>query len=264
MAKDISQSPPPSQDPLPHSTPGNGQGYLQGQKPEGLDKSGTSVRAMFSNIAGSYDLLNHLLSGNQDRRWRRHAVRLLTPRRGERILDLCCGTGDFTIECRRQQPNCNVVGADFAVPMLQLFATKIEAQPTPLLAGDALHLPFTDSSFDAVMVAFGARNFENTAAGLAEMKRIVKRGGRIMILEFMRPTSPLLQYGFGLFFKRVLPIIGKLLSKHNSAYSYLPASVDGFYTREEFVTLLRKHGFINVRAFDYSGGIATAFIAFNN
>lgn len=228
-----------------------------------LDKSGRRVRAMFSDIAGRYDLLNHLLSANQDKRWRRRAIRLLTPRRGERILDLCCGTGDLTIECLRQQPACQVIGADFAIPMLHIARTKpgnSAAQTPRWLAGDALRLPFPDATFDAAMVAFGARNFEITEAGLREMQRVLRPGGRILIIEFMRPTSPLMQRGFGLFFKHILPRVGRLLSGHGSAYTYLPASVDGFYTRREFEQLMRGIGLRRVRSFDYSGGIATSFI----
>ena len=251
-----------------------------------IDKSAPRVRAMFSQIAGRYDALNHLLSGNQDRRWRRRAIRLLSPRRGERVLDLCCGTGDLALQCRISQPSCQVVGADFALPMLDLAhekssastrekveaarcdgemrdgaAKKMTRGALSLVAADALHQPFANESFDATMVAFGARNFQDTAAGLREMRRITKRGGRILILEFMRPTSPLLQRGFGFFFKHVLPVVGRVVSRHESAYNYLPASVDDFYTRDEFVTLLQRSGFHNVRALDFSGGIATCFLA---
>jgi len=226
-----------------------------------LDKSGRRVRAMFSDIAGRYDLLNHLLSGNQDKRWRRRAIRLLTPRRGERILDLCCGTGDLAIECRRQQPNCQIIGADFAIPMLHIAREKATEVQLPFwLAGDALQLPFPDGTFDAAMVAFGARNFEITEAGLREMQRVLRPGGRLLVIEFMRPTSPLMQRGFGIFFKRILPVVGRLVSGHGSAYTYLPASVDGFYTRREFEGLMRRVGLRNVRSFDYMGGIATSFI----
>ncbi len=256
---------------------------------QSVDKSGRRVRAMFGAIANRYDVLNHLLSFNQDTRWRRRAIRLLSPRQGETILDLCCGTGDLTLECRRQQPNGKIIGADFAIPMLQLARGKAQARATnssnstrhmsthagassainaktassflPLLAGDALCLPFRDASFDAVMVAFGARNFQDTRAGLEEMRRVVKPRGRVLILEFMRPTSPLIQRGFGVFFKRVLPLVGKLVSRHQSAYNYLPASVDGFYTRREFEKLLRDCGFTQVRSFDFSMGVATCFIA---
>ncbi|HVF10233.1 MAG TPA: bifunctional demethylmenaquinone methyltransferase/2-methoxy-6-polyprenyl-1,4-benzoquinol methylase UbiE [Abditibacteriaceae bacterium] len=224
-----------------------------------IDKSGHSVREMFSAIAGRYDLLNHLLSANQDKRWRRRAIRLLSPRRGECILDLCCGTGDLAIECARRQPHCHIVGADFAVPMLQIAQSK--TQNSKFLAADALRLPFADETFDVVMVAFGARNFENTMSGLGEMQRVVRPGGRVLVLEFMRPTSPLLQRGFGLFFQNVLPVVGRMISGHGAAYQYLPSSVADFYTRREFVKLLRQIGLANVRSFDYSGGIATSFSA---
>lgn len=219
---------------------------------------------MFGGIAARYDLLNHLLSANQDKRWRRRGISQLAPRRGERILDLCCGTGDLAMELRRQQPHCRVIGADFAIPMLQIAAEKANSggkTAVPFLAGDALQLPFADTSFDAATVAYGARNFENTRTGLAEMLRVVKPGGRILVLEFMRPTSPLLRFGFGLFFKNVLPLIGKAISKHGSAYNYLPASVDEFYTRREFEVLMREVGWTNVRSFDFSGGISSSFIA---
>lgn len=225
-----------------------------------LDKSHGSVRAMFSGIAGRYDFLNHLLSANQDKRWRRRAIRLLAPQKGNRVLDLCCGTGDLSIECARQQPQCRVVGADFALPMLQIALQKSPAK-IPFLAGDALHLPFADATFEAAIVAFGARNFEDTERGLREMQRVTKSSGKVLILEFMRPTSPLLRRGFGVFFKHILPLIGKIVSRHQQAYNYLPASVDGFYSRREFEILMRKVGLRDVRSWNLSGGIATVFIA---
>lgn len=228
-----------------------------------IDKSSEKVRTMFSQIAGRYDFLNHLLSANQDHRWRRRAIRLLTPRAGERILDLCCGTGDLALECLRQQARCTVIASDFALPMLRHGQEKTAERKTRpvFLAGDALQLPFKDDSFDAVMVAFGARNFENTQQGLLEMQRVLKPGGRMLILEFMRPESVLLQRGFGLFFRHVLPVIGRVVSRHHSAYNYLPSSVQEFYTRSEFSNLLVTMGFQNVRSFNHSGGIATSFIA---
>lgn len=225
-----------------------------------LDKSHGSVRAMFSDIAHRYDFLNHLLSANQDKRWRRRAIRLLCPRKDDRVLDLCCGTGDLAFECARQQPQCHVVGADFALPMLHIARRKNNDQ-IPFLAGDALHLPFADATFEAATVAFGARNFEDTERGLREMQRVTKNGGKVLVLEFMRPTAPLLRHGFGVFFKHILPVIGKIVSRHQGAYNYLPASVDGFYSRREFETLMRQVGLRDVRSWNLSGGIATIFIA---
>lgn len=228
------------------------------QTPTSLDKSGTSVRAMFSDIAGRYDFLNHLLSANRDRRWRRRAIKLLNPKPRHRVLDLCCGTGDFAIECALQQSQCEIIGADFAQPMLQIATVK---SALPFAAADALRLPFRDEAFDAVIDAFGVRNFENTRAGLEEMARVVKPAGRVLVLEFMRPTSPILKFGFGFFFKRVLPIVGKLISRHCAAYNYLPSSVDEFYTRREFENLMRETGLKDVRSWDLDGGIATIFLA---
>ena len=226
-----------------------------------VDKSSGAVRAMFGDIAGRYDYLNHLLSANQDRRWRRRAIKVLSPREDDCILDLCCGTGDLAFECLQQQPKCRVIGADFAVPMLELAKSKTQNHlQSTFMAGDALHLPFETATFDKVMVAFGARNFENTEAGLREMQRVLKPGGKVLVLEFMRPTFLPLRLGASAF-NSVLAPIGRNVSGHASAYNYLPQSIGGFYTREEFTRLLKLIGFTNVRAFDCMAGVATALIA---
>lgn len=221
-----------------------------------LDKSHSTVQTMFSDIAGTYDLLNHVLSGCQDKLWRHRAVARLRPRRGEMVLDLCCGTGDSTLEIARRQPHCQVIGADFAAPML----ARAQAKGLPeLVAADALSLPFGDAQFDAVSIAFGVRNFEDTRAGLTEIHRVLKPGGRLLVLEFMRPTSNLVQRaaGAGNF---VLAPLGRAISGHGSAYNYLPQSIGGFYTRGEFEVVLREVRFEGVRSFDHSLGIATSFL----
>ena len=222
-----------------------------------LDKSTAAVSQMFSDIAPTYDFLNHLLCANQDRRWRKRAASRLCARAGETILDLCCGSGDLTREIQTQQPRCRVVGADFALPMLQIARTK----NLPALAcADALRLPFRDAQFDAVSVAFGARNFTDTRAGLQEMFRVIKPGGRVLVLEFMRPTSNILARAAGAS-NFVLAPLGRAISGHESAYSYLPQSIDGFYSRAEFENLLRAIGWRNVRSFDHALGVATSFVA---
>jgi demethylmenaquinone methyltransferase / 2-methoxy-6-polyprenyl-1,4-benzoquinol methylase len=186
---------------------------------------------------------------------------LLAPRRGETVLDLCCGTGDLALEIFRRQPKCKVIGADFAVPMLRLAQHKSSTQDIEWMAADALRLPFPDATFDAVTVGFGVRNFEDTRRGMEEIHRVLKPGGRVLVLEFMCPQVPkVLEKTFSVWSRVVLPRIGKILSKHHSAYSYLPASVHGFLTRREFETLLREIGFRNVRSFNYSGGICTSTI----
>jgi demethylmenaquinone methyltransferase/2-methoxy-6-polyprenyl-1,4-benzoquinol methylase len=232
-----------------------------------VDKSSGAVRGMFSDIARSYDWLNHVLSGNQDKRWRRRAIRLLSPRPNDLVLDLCCGTGDLSFESLRQQPKAKVIGVDFAVPMLEIAQQKSQtAVQSPkfqvqnsFVAGDGLRLPFGDATFDAITDGFGVRNFQDTEAGLREMFRLLKPGGKVLVLEFMRPESPLIQRFFGAF-NAVLAPIGRTVSGHASAYNYLPQSIGGFYTRNEFKQLLSEVGFHNVRAFDYSLGVATAFI----
>lgn len=226
-----------------------------------FDKSSPRVRAMFCDIAHRYDFLNHLLSGNQDVRWRRRAVSLLGVKSGQRVLDLCCGTGDLSFEILRQQPRAEIISGDFAFPMLEIAQTKRPSSGAPkFVNADALNLPFADESFDAATVAFGARNFENTETGLREMSRVLRPGGKLLVLEFMRPQSQVVQKGFAAF-NLVLSPIGKAVSGHPTAYSYLPQSVGGFYNRIEFASLLRKIGFRDVRKFEHGGGIATSFIA---
>jgi demethylmenaquinone methyltransferase/2-methoxy-6-polyprenyl-1,4-benzoquinol methylase len=228
-----------------------------------LDKSAPRVRAMFSDIAHRYDLLNHLLSCNQDVRWRRRAARVLGVRRGDRVLDLCCGTGDLAFEILRREPQCAIIAADFALPMLQLAALKnpqSAIRDLQLINADALNLPFADASFDAATCAFGVRNFEDTERGLRELHRVLRPGGKLLVLEFMRPQSALAQKGFGAF-NLVLAPLGKKISGHPTAYRYLPQSVGGFYTRGEFARLLHRAGFNDVRKFEHSGGVATSFLA---
>lgn len=223
-----------------------------------LDKSAPRVREMFSSIAGRYDLLNHLLSANQDKAWRRAAIRSLDPQQQEEILDLCCGTGDFAMQCLQHQSKCHLTGADFAIPMLQLAREKNSA--IPFLAADALQLPFPDHHFDAVMVGFGVRNFTDTKAGLQEIARVLRPGGRLMLLEFLRPQSTFLKWGFGIFFRWILPVIGKLISGHDEAYSYLPTSVNEFFSQAEIIPVLQSCGFTVQTCKNYSGGIATSML----
>lgn len=223
-----------------------------------LDKSAPRVREMFSSIAGRYDLLNHLLSANQDKAWRRAAIRSLDPQQQEEILDLCCGTGDFAMQCLQHQSKCHLTGADFAIPMLQLAREKNSA--IPFLAADALQLPFPDHHFDAVMVGFGVRNFTDTKAGLQEIARVLRPGGRLMLLEFLRPQSTFLKWGFGIFFRWILPVIGKLISGHDEAYSYLPTSVNEFFSQAEIIPVLESCGFSVQACKNHSGGIATSML----
>jgi len=218
-----------------------------------------AVRAMFAEIAPSYDRLNHLLSINVDKVWRRFTVKKLRDvldRPDAIALDLCCGTGDLTLELERY---ARVVGCDFCHPMLVIGNQKIAAQGANnarLAEGDALQLPFADSSFDAVTVAFGLRNLENVEGGLAEMLRVLKPGGRLAVLECSRPVIPVFRQLYEFYFHNVLPRIGGLLSGSKGAYTYLPKSVRNFPHQKRLAEMMRAVGYTNVRYHNLSAGIA--------
>ncbi len=227
----------------------------------GLNAAGknSAVRQMFADIAPSYDRLNHLLSINIDKLWRRFTVNQLKDvlARPEAIaLDLCCGTGDLTIELHKHS---RVIGCDFCHPMLVIGNEKLAAKQlgrAALAEGDALRLPFADASFDAVTIAFGLRNLEHVEGGLAEIFRVLKPGGRAGILEFSRPVIPIFRQAFEFYFHHILPRIGSLISGSDSAYTYLPASVRAFPDQRQLAELMRGIGYQNVRYHNLSGGIA--------
>lgn len=218
------------------------------------------VREMFSAIAGRYDLLNHLLSGHIDKRWRRLVARKLQESidsSGARILDVACGTGDLSLTLF-ETTGARVVGADFCRPMLEIAARKTAAcEPgLPLIEGDALCLPFRDGSFDAVTIAFGLRNVSNVERGLAELLRVLKPGGFAAVLEFSRPVVPGFSFLFNVYFTRVLPFLGGLISGSKNAYQYLPDSVTRFPDQRELTSLMSQVGFKEVEYQNLTGGIA--------
>lgn len=215
------------------------------------------VRAMFSTIAGRYDLLNHVLSGNVDKRWRRIVatrVRDRIPSSSACILDVACGTGDLSLTLF-EITGAGVVGTDFCRPMLDIAAGKTSGR-IRLIEGDALDLPFRDGTFDAATIAFGLRNLSNVESGLAELSRVLKPGGWVAVLEFSRPANAILRPLFNLYFRRVLPLMGGLVSGSLSAYTYLPASVQKFPDQSQLSLLMEQAGFVQVRYENLSGGIA--------
>ncbi|HEV2837083.1 MAG TPA: bifunctional demethylmenaquinone methyltransferase/2-methoxy-6-polyprenyl-1,4-benzoquinol methylase UbiE [Pyrinomonadaceae bacterium] len=215
------------------------------------------VREMFSGIAKRYDLLNHLLSGNVDKRWRRIvATRVREKLRSSSatVLDVACGTGDLALVLF-ENTGARVVGTDFCRPMLEIAAGKT-AKRIPLIEGDALQLPFREGSFDVVTIAFGLRNLASVEGGLAELCRVLKPGGWVAVLEFSRPTNAMLRPMFGLYFTKVLPLMGGLISGSPSAYSYLPASVQKFPDQHQLSLLMQRAGFDHVGFENLTGGIA--------
>jgi demethylmenaquinone methyltransferase / 2-methoxy-6-polyprenyl-1,4-benzoquinol methylase len=219
---------------------------------------------MFDAIAPRYDLLNHVLSAGLDRRWRNVAVDALALKADSRVLDLCTGTGDLALAIIHRSPAASVVGVDFAGRMLQLGLEKVRAaglaNRIKLVRGDATRIPIADSSCDAATIAFGIRNVAEPERALAEVARAVAQGGRLAILEFGRPRIPGIRMLYDWYFRYLLPLVGRLVSKHQSAYSYLPASVGTFPPPDEFARLLESRGFTNVRAVPLSFGIVYLYV----
>lgn len=215
------------------------------------------VREMFAGIAKRYDLLNHLLSGNVDKRWRRIVARRVREKltsSNSRILDVACGTGDLSLTLF-ENTGARVVGTDFCRPMLEIAAGKTSDR-IPLIEGDALDLPFRDGSFEVVTIAFGLRNLATVEGGLAELRRVLKPGGWVAVLEFSRPANAMMRPLFGLYFTRVLPLMGGLVSGSRMAYSYLPASVQKFPDQKQLSLLMQRAGFEQVHFENLTGGIA--------
>lgn len=231
-----------------------------------VSKSPDKIAGMFDAIAGKYDFLNHLLSAGIDRRWRRQAIRSLSLRGTERVLDLCTGTGDLAIAARTAAPPAaHVVGVDFSGAMLRIGLDKLRAarleHVIALVRGDATRIPLPDASVAAVTIGFGIRNVEDTGTACDEILRVLTPGGRLAILEFAVPTLPVVRSAYGFYFNRVLPAIGRLISRHNAAYGYLPESVGSFASPDEFMTLLRQRGFVDVRATQLTLGIVYLYTA---
>lgn len=230
------------------------------------DKQPERIAGMFDAIAPRYDLLNHLLSGGLDLRWRAKAVRALALRGGETVLDLCTGTADLAIASATASPGAAaVVGVDFAGQMLRLGHAKLAGRNlgtrVRLVQGDATRIPLAAGSVDAATVAFGIRNVERPEAAFADVFRVLRPGGRFAILEFGVPRMPGVRQAYLAYFRHVLPRIGSLLSGHASAYTYLPASVGSFPEPEQVMATLAATGFSQVTADSLSLGIVYLYSA---
>ncbi len=221
------------------------------------------VAEMFNNISHRYDFLNHFLSLGIDILWRKKAIKLLKADQPKQILDIATGTGDFAIEALALNPD-RVVGVDISSGMLEMGKQKMKRKKIDhiidMQMGDSEKLLFEDNTFDAAIVAFGVRNFENLKQGLIDMHRVVKPGGKTVIIEFSRPRTFPMKQLYSFYFKSILPVIGKLISKDQSAYTYLPESVDAFPDGQNFLDILREVGYKKTECKPLTFGIASIYI----
>jgi demethylmenaquinone methyltransferase/2-methoxy-6-polyprenyl-1,4-benzoquinol methylase len=223
------------------------------------------VAEMFNNIAGRYDFLNHFLSMGIDKGWRKKAIAEVAAIKPQQILDVASGTGDMAIAAAKAILPKAIMGVDIADQMLEVGRKKIAEQRlehiVSLQTGDSESMPFTTGTYDAVMCAYGVRNFEHLEAGLKEMNRVMRPGGKLVILEFSHPTRTPIKQLFGFYFKYILPMLGRMVSKHSRAYTYLPESVMAFPEGKKFCEILGTCGFKDAKARPLTFGITTLYTA---
>ena len=221
------------------------------------------VAEMFDNISHRYDFLNHFLSLGIDKLWRKKAVRILKSSNPKIILDVATGTGDFAVESLSLNPE-KIYGIDISRGMLEKGIEKVKKKGhdkiIELKYGDSENIPFEENTFDAITVAFGVRNFENLEVGIEEMKRVLKKGGKAVILEFSKPKAFPIKQIYSLYFHKILPAIGKLVSKDSSAYTYLPESVEAFPEGKAFEKILIKTGYRFKQTYPLFFGIASIYV----
>ena len=229
------------------------------------ESKGEMVRGIFNDIAPTYDRLNHILSLDIDRLWRKRVVQIVRKLGAKYIMDMATGTGDLAIALAKNIEGSTIYGADFSSEMLAVAKQKIEAlgltERISLTECNAEDIPLDDEAVDAATVAFGVRNFENQGKALTEMKRTIRRGGHLVVLEFSNPRFALVRWCYRLYSHYILPAIGRLVSKHATAYTYLPNSIDKFASPEAFTALLKEVGFDHIERKSLSLGIAHIYIA---
>ncbi|NPA44366.1 MAG: bifunctional demethylmenaquinone methyltransferase/2-methoxy-6-polyprenyl-1,4-benzoquinol methylase UbiE [Chlorobi bacterium] len=217
---------------------------------------------MFDNIAHKYDFLNHFLSMNIDKIWRKKSIKFLS-KNAKTILDVATGTGDFAIQIQKSLNPEKIIGIDISTGMLKVGEEKVKKKNLSDIIsfqeGDSENIQFPDNHFDAATVAFGVRNFENLQKGLSEMYRVLKPEGELVVLEFSRPEKFPIKQLYNFYFKNILPTVGRVFSKDNSAYTYLPASVDAFPYGEKFLAKMKETGFKNIKEKKLTFGISSIY-----
>lgn len=223
------------------------------------------IRNLFDSIAKDYDKLNHILSLGIDKTWRRRAIKNIAQDCPQQILDIACGTGDFSIDiANRTRPETTITGLDLSEGMLEVMCRKVDkaglSARIKTMVGNSESMPFEDGSFDRVTIAFGIRNFENRETALKEILRVLKPGGRLVILELSVPSNPVIRWAYKLYFMKILPWIGGMVSGEKAAYSYLPASVLKFPGKEEWMATMRSCGYSEVKYKAFTLGICRMYI----
>ena len=220
------------------------------------------IAEMFDNVSAKYDFLNHFLSAGIDFYWRKRAIKLLQPEKPQTILDIATGTGDFAIEALKLNPT-KIIGVDISEGMLAVGREKIKKMGKEnvieLRSGDSTNLMLETNSFDAVIASFGVRNFENLLAGLTEMCRVTKPGGTCVVLEFSKPKTFPFKQLYNFYFRYILPVIGRMVSKDASAYTYLPESVQAFPDGNDFLKVYEQAGFKNTKCIPLTFGICSIY-----
>jgi demethylmenaquinone methyltransferase / 2-methoxy-6-polyprenyl-1,4-benzoquinol methylase len=221
------------------------------------------VAQMFDSVSPRYDFLNHVLSGGIDILWRKKAIKMLRPENPKSILDIATGTGDFAIEALALKPQ-KIVGVDISEGMLSFGREKIKKlgmeNVISMQKGDSEKLHFEDNTFDAVIVSFGVRNFENLEKGLTDMCRVMKTGGTCIVLEFSKPKSFPFKQLYNFYFKNILPVVGKIISKDPAAYTYLFESVQAFPDGDDFLNVFNRAGFTNTKCVPLTFGVSSIYI----
>lgn len=225
-----------------------------------LDKAPQKISAMFDQVAGTYDFLNHLLSFNRDKKWRRALLQKSKLLPAERVCDLACGTGDLTFEFASRMLGGEIVGVDFSEKMLNKAREKLTGREfkthVEFMQGDILNLPFPDEKFEIVTIAFGIRNVANLEQALLEMKRILKPGGKLLILEFSKPPNPLFRVFYNFYKNKIMPlVVKKLAGSVYSAYEYLDQSITAFHSAPQLKNIMTSLGFAEVRFFYKTSGV---------
>lgn len=222
-----------------------------------------NIGHLFDGIAGTYDQLNHILSLNIDKRWRRKAIKTLQP--CQEVLDVAIGTADLTLEMLRQQKAKHITGLDLSREMMRIGEQKVQkkglSDHVRFDHGSAQEMPYQDNQYDAVTCAYGVRNFSRLDDGLHEMARVLRPGGQLIILEFSYPTNPVVRFFYDLYFTRIMPLIGRIFSKDQSAYNYLNRSVKGFIWGKDMTDRLTQAGFRNAQFRPLTFGITTLYTA---